>query len=114
MPPHAALYRWDELPLEKVTEMVARKTILSTGMQLTQAYFKKGAIVPRHQHNSGIIVYVLQGAIRFRLGTEETTVREGEVVVIPARILHHCESLDDSFVLSVVSDPDPMRDAPTA
>ena len=37
------LYRWDDLPLEKITEMVARKVVVSAHSRLMQAYFKKGA-----------------------------------------------------------------------
>jgi quercetin dioxygenase-like cupin family protein len=100
---HSALYRWDELPLEKVTEMVARKAITATEVGLTQAYFKKGAIVPQHCVPSELAVYVLQGAIRFRIGAEDRTVREGEVIVIAAGASHQSESLDDTFVLTVVA-----------
>src|SRR5690349_14931314 len=44
------LYRWDQLPLDKVTEMVTRKVIASRDLNLIQAYFKKGALVPLHAH----------------------------------------------------------------
>ena len=103
MTPRAVLYRWDELPLEKVTEMVARKAIAAAELELTQAYFKKGALVPLHQVPSELAVYVLQGAMRFRIGLEDRTVREGEVIVIAAGAIHQSESLDDTFVVTVVA-----------
>jgi quercetin dioxygenase-like cupin family protein len=96
------LYRWDDVPLDKVTEMVARKAISSAHARLTQAYLKKGAIVPLHAHPSDLFVYVLQGAIRARVDGEDVTAREGEVLVIPAGLTHQAESLDDSFVLTFV------------
>ena len=40
------LYRWDELPLEKVTEMVSRKIVSGTREMVAQHYMKKGALVP--------------------------------------------------------------------
>ena len=37
--------RWDDLPLDKVTEMVARKAIVASGQTVAQTYLKQGAIV---------------------------------------------------------------------
>ena len=95
------LKRWDALTLDKVTDMVARKTVAGTELVLNQAYFKKGALVPVHSHDAEMLVYVLQGALRVRLGGRDVTVREGEVLVIPAGTGHQAESLDDTFFLSV-------------
>jgi quercetin dioxygenase-like cupin family protein len=97
------LYRWDELPLEKITEMVARKVITTPRAAITQAYFKKGTVVPSHAHASDLFVYVLQGALRAQLDGEELTVREGEVLVVPEGATHQAESLDDTFVLTFAS-----------
>jgi quercetin dioxygenase-like cupin family protein len=97
----ASLYRWDELVLEKITEMVARKTIVGAETTLAQAYFKKGALVPLHAHPAEVFLYVLQGAIRVHVNSEDVTVREGEVLVVPAGASHQAETLDDTFVLTV-------------
>jgi quercetin dioxygenase-like cupin family protein len=96
-----ALYRWDELSLDKVTEMVARKVIAGAETTLVQAYFKKGTLVPRHRHAVEVVVYVLQGALRVRIGDEDVTVREGEVVFLPRERTHQAECLDDTFVLTI-------------
>jgi quercetin dioxygenase-like cupin family protein len=96
------LYRWNELPLDKVTEMVARNTVIGAEHTLVQMYLKKGSIVPWHVHGGEQIVYVLQGALRARVRAVELTVREGEVLVVPAASAHQVEALDDTFVLSVL------------
>ena len=36
MPPSVSLYRWDELALEKVTEMISRKIITGEREMLAQ------------------------------------------------------------------------------
>ena len=46
----AVLHRWADLPLEKITEMVARKSIAGAEQTIAQAYLKKGALVPLHAH----------------------------------------------------------------
>lgn len=101
------LYRWDEIALEKVTEMVSRKFVTGERETMAQIYLKRGAIVPRHTHVSEQMTYVLQGALKLRIGDEEVTLREGEVLHIPSSVPHQVEALDDTFVLGVFS---PIRE----
>ena len=42
----SSLYRWDELALEKVAEMISRKIVTGEREMLAQVYLKKGALVP--------------------------------------------------------------------
>jgi quercetin dioxygenase-like cupin family protein len=104
MPGRASLYRWESIELEKVTEMVTRKVIAGVRQQLIQVYLKKGALVPVHAHAGEQMIYVLQGALRALLGSEEVTVREGEVVHIPSNLPHQWEALDDTFVIETGDD----------
>ena len=97
----ATLHRWEDLPLEKVTEMIARKAIPGTQDALVQAYLKKGAIVPRHSHEAAQLIHVLQGALRTSVDGADTTVREGDVLHIPAGVPHQAEAIDDTFVITV-------------
>jgi quercetin dioxygenase-like cupin family protein len=97
----ASLSRWDEIDLDKVTEMVARKVITGGRLTLIQTYLKKGALVPIHAHPDEQMVYVLQGALRALVDGHAVTVREGEVLQVPASALHQVEALDDTFVLDV-------------
>jgi quercetin dioxygenase-like cupin family protein len=103
MTTRARLQRWDELALEKVTEMISRKVVTGEREMLAQIYLKKGAIVPMHNHESEQITYVLQGALRFLIDGEQITVREGEVLVIPSWLPHQAEALDDTFELDLFS-----------
>lgn len=99
----ARLHRWDEIALEKVTEMVSRKVVTGDRGMLAQIYLKRGAVVPLHAHDSEQMTYVLQGALKFLIEGEETIVREGEVLHIPAGLPHQSEALDDTFELDVFS-----------
>jgi quercetin dioxygenase-like cupin family protein len=98
-----ALHRWDEIEHEKVTEMITRKLVTGAREMLAQIYLKKGAIVPVHSHESEQMTYVLQGALKFLIGGEEITVREGEVLHIPSWVEHQAEALDDTFELDLFS-----------
>lgn len=97
------LHRWDELALEKVTEMISRKIVTGEREMLAQIYLKKGALVPMHSHESEQMTYVLQGALKFLIAGEEMVVREGEVLHIPSWVPHQAEALDDTFELDVFS-----------
>ena len=97
------LHRWDELALEKVTEMISRKIVTGEREMVAQVYLKKGALVPTHSHESEQMTYVLQGALKFLINGEEITVREGEVLHIPSWIEHQAEALDDTFELDLFS-----------
>jgi quercetin dioxygenase-like cupin family protein len=99
----AALYRWDEIALEKVTEMLSRKIVSGERQMLVQVYVKRGCLVPVHVHESEQMTYVLQGALKFMVGGEEITVREGEVLRIPSGVSHQAEALEDTFELDVFS-----------
>lgn len=97
------LHRWDEIALDKVTEMLSRKIVTGEREMLVQVYVKRGCLVPRHSHQSEQMTYVLQGALRFVVGGEEITVREGEVLHIPSGVEHQAEALEDTFELDVFS-----------
>lgn len=97
------LYRWDEIALEKVTEMVSRKIVSGDREMLVQVYIKRGFQVPMHAHESEQMTYVLQGALRFLVDGEEVTVREGEVLHIPRGVGHQAEALEDTFELDIFS-----------
>ena len=97
------LHRWDEIALEKVTEMLSRKIVSGDREMLVQSYVKRGCLVPMHAHDSEQMTYVLHGALKFLVGGEEITVREGEVLHIPPGIEHQAEALEDTFELDVFS-----------
>ena len=97
------LHRWDEIELEKITEMVSQKIIAGERGMLAQIYLKRGALVPIHAHDSEQMTYVLQGALRVVAGGEEAIVREGEVLLIPSGVPHQAEALEDTFELDVFS-----------
>ena len=97
------LHRWDEIALEKITEMMSQKIVAGDREMLAQTYLKRGALVPLHAHESEQMTYVLQGSLRFVVDGEEIIVREGEVLHIPAWTPHQAEALEDTFELDVFS-----------
>jgi quercetin dioxygenase-like cupin family protein len=103
--PNLHVHRWDEIALEKITEMASRKVIAGEHMTVAQVYLKRGSLVPLHAHQGEQMTCVLQGALRVVVGGEEATVREGEVLHIPRGAQHQAEALEDTFVLDLFSPP---------
>ena len=97
------LHRWDEIALEKITEMISQKIVAGEREMLAQIYLKRGALVPMHAHESEQMTYILQGALKFLVGHEEIVVREGEVLHIPSHMPHQAEALEDTLELDVLS-----------
>jgi quercetin dioxygenase-like cupin family protein len=101
------VHRWDEIALDKITEMISQKIIVGEREMLAQIYLKRGALVPMHAHESEQMTYILQGALKVLVGGEEVMVREGEVLHIPSGTPHQAEALEDTFELDVFS---PVRE----
>ena len=101
-------YRWDDIPRESVTEMLDRKLITGDRMMLTHVYLKKGCIVPGHSHENEQLTYILEGALRFWIGEDESEVidvRAGEVLHIPSNVKHKAEALEDTLDVDIFSPP---------
>ncbi len=101
-------FRWEDMPREKVTDMLDRRLITGERMMLAHVYLEKGCIVPRHQHENEQLTYILEGALRFWIGkdeSEEVVVRAGEVLHIPSMVWHKAEALEDTLDVDVFSPP---------
>jgi quercetin dioxygenase-like cupin family protein len=101
-------YRWDDMPKETVTPLLDRRLIVGNRMMLAHIYLKKGCIVPLHSHDNEQLTYVLEGALRFWIGSEtgETIViGPGEVLVIPSNVPHKAEALEDTLDVDVFCPP---------
>ncbi len=99
--------RWDDLARERMNEKIDRRFVTGERTMLAQVFLAKGAIVPRHQHESEQVIYILEGALRLWIGDEraEHVVRAGEVLVIPGNVPHEAEALEDTLDLDVFSPP---------
>jgi quercetin dioxygenase-like cupin family protein len=101
-------YRWQDMPKEKVSDVLDRRLITGEHVMLTHVYLKKGAIVPQHNHHNEQISYILEGALRFWIGDDESEVidvRAGEVLHIPSLVKHKAEALEETVDVDIFSPP---------
>jgi unsaturated pyranuronate lyase len=104
----ARLHRWDSIPKERLSEKLDRRIITGDRMMLTHVYLKKGCVVPRHRHENEQITYILEGALRFRLGedgAQQVDVHAGEVLTIPSNVPHSAEALEDTLDVDIFDPP---------
>ena len=101
-------YRVEDVPRERVTDMLDRRLITGERSMLAHVYLKKGCIVPFHSHENEQISYILEGALRFWIGEQgedEVVLRAGEVLVIPSRVRHKAEALEDTVDVDIFTPP---------
>ena len=101
-------HRWNDMPRERVTDEIDRRVITGERMMLAHVYIKKGSVVPRHSHENEQLTYILEGALRFKIGAEGSeviVVRAGEVLVIPSNVPHEAEALEDTLDVDVFNPP---------
>jgi len=101
-------YRWEDMPKERVTDQLQRRLITGDRMMLAHVYLEKGCIVPKHSHDNEQLTYILEGALKFWIGEDESKeviVRSGEVLVIPSNVLHKAEALEDTLDVDIFSPP---------
>lgn len=104
----ATWYRWDDMPRERVSETLERRLITGDRIMLAHVYLTKGSMVPRHAHENEQITYILEGALRFRLGASgerELVVSAGEVLHIPSNLPHEAVALADTLDVDIFSPP---------
>ena len=99
---------WDEMPKEPVTDMIDRRMVTGQRVMLAHVYLQKGAVVPMHQHENEQLTYILDGGLRFWIGSEDSEpleVHAGQVLTIPSNVPHKALALEDTWDVDVFSPP---------
>src|SRR3954468_20703408 len=104
----ASFHRWNDMEKERVNDMLDRRLITGERVMLAHVYLKKGCIVPKHSHENEQITYILEGALKFWIGedqSQEVIVKAGEVLHIPSNVPHKAEALEDTLDVDIFDPP---------
>jgi quercetin dioxygenase-like cupin family protein len=104
----ATHYRWDDIPREALNPLLQRRLITTERLMLAHVYLEKGCIVPRHSHENEQLTYVLEGAMRFWFGDDESEIVDiegGEVLHIPSFLPHKAEALETTLDVDIFCPP---------
>lgn len=98
------LHKLEQQPREQLMKGVGRRYVSGERTTVAQVWIAKGAIVPRHTHESEQVSYIVEGALKFVLDDkDEVTVRTGEILVIPSNMPHSAEATEDTYDLDLFS-----------
>ena len=101
-------FKWDNMPKEKLNDLIYRRMITGEKVMLTHVYLKKGAVVPMHAHDNEQIAYILEGKIKFWIESEDAepiTLGPGEVLTLPSNLPHKAEALEDTLDVDIFAPP---------
>ena len=100
-------FRWEEMEMERVTDLIHRRVISGEQAMVAHIYLKKGAVVPMHSHHNEQVTYLLEGRLKFWIGEEEDemVLGAGEVLHIPPHVPHAAEALEDCLDVDVFAPP---------
>jgi len=98
-----SLYRWSDVPEERLTDKLSRKLISGKNEMLAQVFLKKGCVVAFHKHESEQMTFILKGLLELTLPDRKVRVGEGEVLVIPPNVEHSAVALEDTIDLDIFS-----------
>lgn len=101
-------FKWDDMPKEKLSNLIDRRIITGEKVMLTHVYLKKGAVVPMHVHVNEQISYVLEGKLKFWIESEDAdpiTIGPGEVLTLPSNLAHKAKALEDTLDVDIFAPP---------
>jgi len=96
---------WHTIPLEELNPLLQRQFVVGQEIMVARVLLKKGCIVPEHSHHNEQLTYILDGALKFWISGKEIVVHAGEVLCIPAHMLHKAEAMEDTVDLDVFTPP---------
>jgi quercetin dioxygenase-like cupin family protein len=96
------LYQWDSqrkrfMPGGGEYTVPAAEPVTVSSLEVS-----KGQQVSGHFSASEQMIFLLKGAWRVKVGTDDLIVRRNEAVVIPPGFEHSAEAIQDSFALQMV------------
>jgi len=95
------------VPEEEITDKIGRRVV--SGKQGTMVHWriKAGAHAAAHKHPQEQFVWMIKGAMDFRIGKEKRTMKPGDIAVIPGGVEHEANFPEDSEVIDFFA---PMRE----
>lgn len=98
-------YKWDTVPVERLSDNIRRRMIVGVNEMLVRWEFQKGAVAARHTHPHEQVVVMVQGRLRLIVRDVETILEPDDILVIPPNVPHAAEALEDTIVIDIFSPP---------
>ena len=105
MPTLTGFGSFKNLPAERITDKITRRVLAGEQGMIVWWDIKAGGHAAAHSHPHEQIVWMICGAMDFRIGNERRVMRPGEVAVIPGGVEHEGWFLEDTLVADVFAPP---------
>jgi len=89
-------FSFKDLPAKPVNELLARASISGEAGTIGYFTYKKGAVVPTHQHANEQYSLITNGSVSVLINGKETIVKAGEGIIIPPNVPHSFTALEDN------------------
>ena len=96
---------WDAVPVERIAEGIDRQMVVGQKIMICRLRFAAFVVTPAHRHPHEQMTLVMQGKVKFTLGTEERIVSAGDILHFPSNHWHGATMLDEEVVLIDIFSP---------
>jgi quercetin dioxygenase-like cupin family protein len=90
---------------EQISEKISRRILSGDQGMIVWWSIGAGVHFEPHSHPNEQIVWMLNGEMQFRLGTEQRVCGRGDIVVIPGGAEHEAWFREDSVVIDFFAPP---------
>lgn len=96
---------WNTIPVENIAEGVERQMVVGQKIMMCRLKFAPFTVTAEHSHLHEQMTLVIQGKVKFILGSEERIVSAGDVLHFPSNHWHGATMLDEEVVLIDIFSP---------
>lgn len=96
-------YDLNKLETDEVSPSYLRKAVYGESLTVARLDVQKGEVTQTHSHDTEEMIYVLKGCWLFHLPDGDVTLRDDQMICIPAGVEHSSEVLEDTVALDVCS-----------
>lgn len=96
---------WDDIPYEQLNDKFLRKIAYDGKVMIGRTDVTQGCLVPPHAHDNEQVTWVMSGKWRFQLEGKTVDVGPGEMIFIPANVVHAAEALETLVAYDIFTPP---------
>jgi quercetin dioxygenase-like cupin family protein len=98
-------FNWDAIPAERLNDKFVRKLAWDGDIMVGRTDVEKGYVVPPHSHDNQQITWVMSGKWRFTLEGKTIDVGPGEMISIPANVVHTAVAVETLVAYDIFTPP---------
>ncbi len=88
---------------DAVSSSYFRRAVYGESLAVARVEVQKGEITRPHSHDTEEVIYVLSGEWAFHLPDGDFTLRDNQMLCIPAGVVHSSEVLEDTVAVDICS-----------